>query len=69
MDYTTFEDVTASLTTFIEDMQCQRRHSALGYKSPITFEEEDARHDRLTIASPVQPQGVHSNPGSDSSRR
>lgn len=42
--YDTFEDVAASLPSFIEDVyNAKRRHSAPGYKSPVSFEEEHAR--------------------------
>jgi putative transposase len=44
MEYETFDDVAASLPRFIEDAyNAKRRHSALGYKSPVNFEEERAR--------------------------
>lgn len=43
MEYETFDDVAEGVPRFIDAYNTRRLHSALGYLSPATFEEHNAR--------------------------
>jgi putative transposase len=65
LEYETFEDIAAGVPRFIETYNRRRLHSALGYLSPIQFEDRNARPLSNPPRDRVHPQGRTSEARAD----